>query len=411
MIPLASRDASPRGANAAQPVAAILTYRDDKRIFRGNRDNFLDLLRTAKEEGVTAYIVSQEDLDLRARTIKGYTYNDSKKKWVRGDCPSPNVVYNRIPYRKFEQLPEVQQLIQACLSHPEIRFFNCSFFSKWSLFEWLRDSRATRKHIPETGKLGTLSDFMRMVRQHRNLYLKPVKGKAGKGIMKVQRLVGRKAAGGAYQLTCQSADGTVSAHYDTVNRLYEAVKLHAEEKEYIVQQGITLARVGGRPFDLRVLAQKNAQGEWRISGIGARVAGASSITTHVPRGGSIDDPAKLLTTVFGTAAGKAILQEAKATALMLASQIEKGSGYDLGEMSMDLGVDKTGKLWFFEANSKPMKFDEPHIRKISLRRLVRYWKFLVCHPSERQAGIRSIRSRLSRKEGRTKRRNRKWPLR
>ena len=134
------------------------------------------------------------------------------------------------------------------------------------------------------------------------------------------------------------------------------------------------------------------------------MGGVSSITTHVPRGGSIDDPEKLLRTVFGSTAGKSILRDAKTTAILLASQIEKGSGYNLGEMSMDLGVDKTGKLWFFEANSKPMKFDEPHIRQMSLRRLVRYWKYLVNQPPERRTGVHSVRKRLLGMKGSRKRR-------
>jgi len=46
-------------------------------------------------------------------------------------------------------------------------------------------------------------------------------------------------------------------------------------------------------------------------------------------------------------------------------------------MSMDLGVDKQGNIWFFEANSKPMKFDEPHIRQKSLERIFQYSRFLL----------------------------------
>lgn len=360
------------------PVVAILTYRDGTRIFRGNRDNFIELLRTAKDEGVNAYIVAHDDLNLRAAKLKGYVYHPSRRKWSYGDRPFPDVVYNRIPYRKFEQLPEVQSLINECLAHPTIRFFNPSFFSKWSLFEWLSESKLTRAHIPETVRLTGLTDFTRLVRRHRNVYLKPVKGKAGRGIMKVQQLLPKKGSGPrGYRLTWQSGEGVESTVHDTISSMYEAVKKYMDGKEYIAQQGISLANSGGRPFDLRVLVQKNAKGEWRVSGIGARVAGAASITTHVPRGGSIGDPGKLLANVFGKSSGGAILRKAREIAVMLASQIEKGSGHTLGEMSMDLGVDKTGKLWFFEANSKPMKFDEPHIRQKSLRRLVRFWKYLV----------------------------------
>lgn len=49
----------------------------------------------------------------------------------------------------------------------------------------------------------------------------------------------------------------------------------------------------------------------------------------------------------------------------------------LGEMSMDLGVDENGGLWFFEANSRPMKFDEPAIRKLSLERIFHYGQHLA----------------------------------
>ncbi len=143
-----------------------------------------------------------------------------------------------------------------------------------------------------------------------------------------------------------------------------------------MQQGIDLSSYRQRPFDLRVLVQKNGKGLWSIAGVGARLAGKSSITTHVPRGGSIDDPAKLLASTFGAAGSKRIIVSARRSALLIAKQIEKASGSVLGEMSMDLGVDTDGRLWFFEANSKPMKFDEPHIRKKSLENLILYSAFL-----------------------------------
>ncbi|MNO08507.1 hypothetical protein D3C81_2311920 [compost metagenome] len=46
-------------------------------------------------------------------------------------------------------------------------------------------------------------------------------------------------------------------------------------------------------------------------------------------------------------------------------------------MYMHLGVDEEGGLWFFEANSRPMKFDEPAIRKLSLERIFQYCQHLA----------------------------------
>ena len=49
---------------------------------------------------------------------------------------------------------------------------------------------------------------------------------------------------------------------------------------------------------------------------------------------------------------------------------------DLAEMSMDLGLTPEGKLYFFEANAKPEKFDEPAIRNSSLANLIHYSQYV-----------------------------------
>jgi hypothetical protein len=165
--------------------------------------------------------------------------------------------------------------------------------------------------------------------------------------------------------------------HQSIDSLWKDIDEHRRAKEYIMQQGITLTTYKRRPYDLRVLVQKNALGAWSVTGIGARVAGKLSITTHVPRGGSIDDPLKLLTLAFGQKEASNIMKRTKRAAIIIAKQIEKSSGHTLGEMSMDLGVDTSGRIWFFEANSKPMKFDEPDIRKKSLERIIHYGVYLT----------------------------------
>lgn len=354
------------------PTMAILTYADEKRIFRGNQENFIDLIRTGEEKGVHVYVMTTAEFKLLGDQAVGYTYNSHTKKWKKELHPLPHVIYNRIPYRKFELLPEVQQVLKACMRHRKIRFFNPTFFNKWTLFEWLSKSKDTQTFIPATQKLTTNEDLEAFLQKHPNLYLKPIRGKAGKGIMKVSRIYEKNAKVRKYQLSVQDKTKSHISRYSNIPQLWTQIREMMGNQDYIIQQGITLAHYKQRPFDLRVLVQKNNKGRWSIAGIGARLAGKLSITTHVPRGGSIDDPAKLLEAGFGSSGSKKILKRAKQSALIIAKQIEKASQTMLGEMSMDLGVDNNGHIWFFEANSKPMKFDEPHIRKKSLDNLIQY---------------------------------------
>lgn len=366
------------------PVVAILTIEDSKEQFRGNRENFADIIKTGREMGYVVYILTTKDLKLKAKRVVGYTHIPESEEWKQEMFPLPHVIYNRIPLREDELQPAVRNKIHEVLIHPDIHMYNPFFFNKRYLFEWLKNSRATRQFMPNTQKLSTPSHLSKMLNRHSFLFLKPESGKAGMGIMTIKHNPGKLLK---YRLKIQDKKGSLSYNCATINKLWTRVRKVTAANPYIVQQGIPLATFNHRPFDLRLLIQKNNKGRWDVTGVGARVAGEASITTHVPRGGRIDDPEKLLISVFGTDQAKKIMARVKNAALIVARQVERGSGYTHGEMSMDLGVDANGGIWFFEANAKPMKFDEPHIRKRSLERIFHYSSYLVKPRDKDKEGV------------------------
>lgn len=372
-----------RSSNRSSPIVAILTVEDDTKQFRGNRPNFIDIITTGAELGIPVFVVTTKDLNLRMRSIRGYEYNGKTKEWKQRVIPLPDIIYNRIPYREDEHLPENRRLIAECLRHPRVRLYNPSFFNKWHLFEWLSSSNATKNHIPETCKYSEKLKLLPLLRKHPFLYMKPEKGKAGKGIMRIRRVAKPKVV---YVLKIQEQRNSATLRFPTVAKLKQYLQTAIGQEDYIVQQGVALSTVDRRPFDLRVLVQKNGKGKWALTGVGARIAGETSITTHVPRGGSIDSPQKLLSASFGKAKAARLLKRTGHTSLSIAKRIEKQSGHLLGEMSLDLGVDQKGRIWFFEANSKPMKFDEPHIREKSLQRFFEYCRYLA---RKRTSSVRS----------------------
>lgn len=374
-----SVDATVAGRGA--PVMAILTMDDGDKGFRGNRSNFIDIIDAGKAANITVYVTTVHHLKLHTSRIIGYSYNAGSKNWDRQWFPAPTVVYNRIPQREDEWMPEVRQKIEECVGHPAVRLFNQSFFNKWTMIKWVSQSPKTRRYVPSTIKYSPDNKLMPLLAKFGFLYLKPERGKAGKGIMRIRRLPAGKLR---YAINTNQKTGNSIFRYPTLAQLKEKISEAVGQEDYIIQQGIKLAHYRKRPFDLRVLVQKNSRGVWSVTGIGARLAGELSITTHVPRGGSIEDPRRLLTSNFSPQRVGRILRRVKRAALVIARQIERGSGNELGELSLDIGVDKKARLWFFEANSKPMKFDEPHIRKKSLKRLMQYCSYL----SGRRPGAR-----------------------
>jgi hypothetical protein len=363
-----------------KPMIAILTTGNSgPNGLRGNRGNFRDLLRAARAHGATAYVVTAADLAhafAKAQPtpfVRGYRPLAGRGAWVALRVPLADVIYNRIPTRRDEQNPSVRTLIERLQSRYGARFFNPRFFNKWQLAQWLQKARADiRKHVPDTGPLRNASTLRTMLERHQTLFLKPINGKAGAGMMRVTRISDRR-----WMLAKQGTRHAQNKLYHDFRTLWADIRRAMHGRSYVMQQHIELMRVHGAAFDLRLLLQKNSHGQWSVSGIGARVAGSRSITTHVPRGGSIGSPLRLLTIKLGRSEALQTIRTVAQTAIRMAREIEAQANVSLGEMSMDIGLDERRAVWFFEANARPMKFDEPQIRRRSLRKWVRYCRFLA----------------------------------
>lgn len=357
------------------PFIAILTT-DGGTLFHGNHRNFMDLIRMGRQMGVTVFVLTPRGLRAyNDSTVHGYLldHRTGTPRWISAKLPTPNVVYNRIPNRKAERSKEAQAAIRHLQSMPNVHLFNPSFFDKWTLYEQLIASDKLSYFVPESMKLNDAKALKKMIEKHPILYLKPIDGKAGIGMMRITK---QKQG---YELIYQSAKDKKKYAPSSLKSLWTLVGQLRQHLTYVVQQGIPLAKFRGRPFDVRMLFQKDGNGNWDLTGAGVRVAGVTAISTHVPMGGRIENIQVVLKEVFGDL-HEQLYQRIEETGLQIAKYIESKQSSSLGEMSMDMGIERNGRIWFFEANAKPMKFDEPEIRSRSLRRIIQYSLHLSGYP-------------------------------
>lgn len=352
------------------PLIGILTSRGKRTPIGGMISNFIDIIRTGEKNGGIVFVFTPESINWGEETISGYMYLSAQRRWKKYTFPFPNVVYNRIPRRDHERKTNAAECLAQLQKVPNLSLFNPTFFNKKVLFQFLEGSHTVRPHLPKTKSLFSKQDLLAMLKEHSSVYLKPTHGKAGAGIIKVERDTANKAFlfYGAQKQSAQT--------FRNIDSLWSTILKRAISSPYIVQQAIDLATYDNSPFDARVLVQKNEKGKWQVTGIGIRVAGQNRITTHVPRGGRVESAEQVLGRSFSKEQGTRIETKMKELAVNIATELERHFTL-LGEMSMDIGVDSQGKLWFFEANSKPMKFDEPEIRKKSLENLIHYSQYLT----------------------------------
>lgn len=333
----------------------------------GNRQMFRYVLDACRKAGLIAYVFLADGVSWSQQAVTGYQWGGGR--WVSGRFPLPDVVYNRVPNRKLELSAAVSGLKHQ-LRQRQISYFNPRYLNKLDLHRILARVPAARSFLPWTGRVRHQADVDRALQRYGSVYLKPKDAFAGKGILRVSR--GRSGFDIRYRVN----DRNRRKLCRTPAELQSGLRQLMGAGTYMVQQAIELARYRGRIFDVRLLAQKNGQGVWQVSGMGVRVASRGGITTHVPNGGYIAPITEVLPVVF-TDRAEQVEQRVRQLALTLAPLVEKGCGAPFGEMSMDIGIDRHGRPFFFEANSKPMKFDEDRIRAAGLRTLVEYMQYLA----------------------------------
>ncbi|HEY8416642.1 MAG TPA: YheC/YheD family protein, partial [Limnochordales bacterium] len=295
------------------------------------------------------------------------------RHWVARWFPMPDVVYNRVPTRTAEGRPSVRQCLRRLMRELDGRVFNPHYLNKSMLQRALGRDPELSAHLPATIPVRDPARLRSFIQEHRRVYLKAVGGSLGNGTMEVT--LGER---GRWRLRYNAGPGpTRTAYLPSWGSVLETVQRLMRGRPYVAQQAIRLARAGGRPFDLRLLVQKQPDGQWRCTGGAARVAGPGQITTHVPRGGRRMAMDEALAAAFGPDDARALSVQAAALAEAAARTMEAALQRDFVEMSMDVGVDDQQRLWIFELNSKPLRFDERDIQRRWVSNLIEYVRALV----------------------------------
>lgn len=352
----------------------------------GQNESFAEIISIAERMNCTAYVFSPADIDWDRGAVWGYSYhpNNEPDVWERELYPLPNIIYNRIPNRTLEKREETSRVINLLSEKYGSRFFNPYFLDKWETHSILCINRETKGYLPATNSLGNFKDISDMLTRHRSVFLKPTANSLGNEMIKIVREGLNRYHFIHQTLNSQRREGITRTFPEL---LQELPSITNGANTYLVQQAIELAQCEGRPFDLRLLIQKNRHGQWQKTGMAARIAGEGSITTHVIYGGTRDSARKAINMAAKTHRFSPKLVEKQLNHLIsvFPKTIEKAVGQSFGELEMDLGIDQNGMVWFFEANSKPFRFDEKFLRAKSLVRLIHYTKYLNSQESNSPA--------------------------
>ncbi len=356
--------------NPSPITVGVLTTVNKKGLPGGEKSRlFKEMVECGKNQNISIFFFFARGVDWRRRRIGGYMWTG--KQWRKVLFPFPDIIYNRIRFRNIESQSEVKQLLRRFERDPSIYLFNSRFLNKWEVYKALQTRKSTAKWVPETFRLNRKS-LTTMIKKYPAVFLKNNYGSLGKGIIKVKRLPNGQLAHAAAK-----KGGTTWKKCSSPESLYQHLQ-YLSGNAYLVQRGIDLARYKGQIFDLRTQFQKNGMGEWVLTGVAVRVAGKNRFVTHIPNGGHAACYNDVMNEVFGSTSltRRQVDEQLEQIRSIVPVVLEKELRLALAVLSLDIGVDKNGRLWIIEINSKPASFDENDIRTAHWENLMNYFIYV-----------------------------------
>ncbi|OLS36446.1 YheC/YheD family protein [Bacillus sp. MRMR6] len=342
------------------PLVGILTARKKDGMISGNGPLFMALQKKLISHDGISFIFTLEDVGVDS--IVGYKFQPEKNTWQRQSFPFPDLVYNRIPFRKTEQHEKYQQFFNL-LSQRNIPFFNPCFINKHHLYSLFENHPVLHEYLPETILITQKQGLYSFIQKHKNIYLKPAKSARGKGVYRLEVNENDKNKNQIFLKGIKEQEW-----FDTFDHFWFKWEKELKEKTYLAQESIHPALYNGNRFDFRIIAHADKQCRYTVTGVGIRQSQKQDVTTHIPSGGKtlpyheIQSPEhdEFIETIVNHI-GEALTNQ---------------FGF-FGEFSIDAGLSQTGQYYLYEVNSKPMSFDESYIEARKIENLCRLFLNLI----------------------------------
>ncbi|MGD6965447.1 YheC/YheD family protein [Rossellomorea vietnamensis] len=278
---------------------------------------------------------------------RGFFWNEKKGEWLEGSIPLPDILYNRIHSRKSDRSELVRQLIIR-LEAQDIFVFNTSYLTKDSVNELLSGEDYILEYLPHTETF-TLSSLRRLLGKHNDLFIKHIAGSQGKKLLRLSYLEND------YRLIQNIGGETLQKSFSSFEETAEELSKLKVSSHFIIQETIELLKSEDRALDFRFLCHLMDHREWKLVSSVARISGEGQFVSNLAQGGELAKPMKVLSTIFSRSEAVRIYRLMEELALAVCSRLAENSTLTLGELGVDLGVDKSGKPWVIEVNSKPSK--------------------------------------------------------
>lgn len=331
-----------------QPVLGILTLYLNAKKQLEERKIYERMITEGRKLDLDVFVFTPADVNDSKRIINAMIYDPDSGKWSRSWRSFPNLIYDRC---RIQRSVRFEQLKKFRAKYANLTFLNRPIRDKWIIYGALRQKSSFRPHLPETELFDSLSSVYELLKKSGLIYIKPVQGTGGRGILRVEK-IGKQI----YSVQGRNLQRKIlSSRKMHLSSLGPYLLNWRKKSRFLVQQGIRLTLPNGRVHDYRMLVQKNGSGKWAYTGCAGRVGAARSVTSNLHGGGRAVPMSTLLKQWIPDESKRlSIRREAENLGLEVAEYIEQLYG-PLCELALDLAIDRSGRIYVLEVNPKPSR--------------------------------------------------------
>jgi glutathione synthase/RimK-type ligase-like ATP-grasp enzyme len=322
------------------------------------------LAEEAQAAGLHVLFFHPHQVDASARTAKGWLHGDGR--WQSGPCVLPGVIVDLV----FVQVSRTDPLYAAnkrlLAAHGHL-LLNPRLPDKRGVWRALADWQPLHPHLPQTDVLQSVQQVDEWLARHPAVFLKPVRGSGGHGVLKVERVAGEHR----YRLTANKNQILAPPE------LHRLLQARMKKERHLLQEALSLFEVEGRKIDLRVVLHRDGGREWQPVATVPRAGAAGMAVTNLAQGGE----ARTLEWLNEQAVHQGVpmppCEEIERVAVE-ASRAVTAVRPTLAFLGLDLALDTAGRLWVLDINPRPgRKVLSQDARRLAFRHLAHYAQSLL----------------------------------
>ncbi|HII71853.1 TPA: YheC/YheD family protein [Candidatus Woesearchaeota archaeon] len=346
--------------------------------YRKQTTFFKELTEEGRKIGVQVCVFAGKDYSAQGKTVDAQFYDPETGRWARKQIKMPEVVYDR----GAGMTSAVHKAIQDAGTLLNPRELGLLVGDKQATHDALHKKGVrydTKVRQPETHSYSK-KNLGKMIDNHGTVFLKPRAGSQGTGIIRVKKLEDK------FEVKYEDKTKHVKRGelHDTVDSAASEMTGRGVQSDYIVQQGIDLPEYNDAVFDVRVMLHKDEKGRWQRTSMMARVGKKGRVNSNTSTGGSGVRLSKIISDLYGQGFSHGrqdtVANNVRQAAHSTAEAIEAHLGKPVGELGVDICLDREGNAYVIEANSKPgrgVKALDQEFRQKSVRSPLLYSRYLA----------------------------------